>query len=73
MCYLLGLNHLNGFNVSDFDIKLRAEPDGTNMLGTVVIPNPTVMTIEMVTPFFPLQSVMQLFSLYQTVSLQTVL
>lgn len=42
------MNNLNGFAVTDFEIKLTAEPDGTNMIGTVYIPNPSVMTITMV-------------------------
>lgn len=45
-----GLNKLAGFNVTEFSIKLTPEPDGTNMIGTVYIPNPTVMTISMVIP-----------------------
>lgn len=46
-----GLNKLDGFNVTDFSIKLTAESDGTNMIGTVYIPNPTVMTLTMVLTF----------------------
>ncbi|KAI4158684.1 MAG: hypothetical protein LQ342_007205 [Letrouitia transgressa] len=42
-----GLNGLSGFKILDFDIKLLPESDGANMLGTVLIPNPTVMTIAM--------------------------
>ncbi|KAL2053437.1 hypothetical protein ABVK25_006431 [Lepraria finkii] len=42
-----GLNKLTGFNVTNFTIELNPEPDGTNMVGTVYIPNPTVMTISM--------------------------
>ena len=45
-----GLNKLSGFNVTEFSIELTPEPDGTNMKGTVYIPNPTVMTISMVNP-----------------------
>jgi len=45
-----GLNKLNGFNVTAFSIELTPEADGTNMIGTVYIPNPTVMTIAMVRP-----------------------
>ncbi|KAL8938860.1 MAG: hypothetical protein Q9216_003663 [Gyalolechia sp. 2 TL-2023] len=36
-----------GFNVTDFSIKLLPEPDGANMIGTVYIPNPTVLTLTM--------------------------
>ncbi|KAL9584810.1 MAG: hypothetical protein Q9212_001893 [Teloschistes hypoglaucus] len=42
-----GLNGLAGFNVTSFSIKLVPEPDGANMIGTVLIPNPSVMTITM--------------------------
>ncbi|KAL8708471.1 MAG: hypothetical protein Q9220_006628 [cf. Caloplaca sp. 1 TL-2023] len=42
-----GLNGLAGFNVTSFTIKLTPDPDGTNMEGTVYIPNPSVMTISM--------------------------
>ncbi|KAI9679922.1 MAG: hypothetical protein M1817_004937 [Caeruleum heppii] len=44
---LKGLNKLAGFDVQEFEIKLRPEPDGANMVGKVFIPNPTIMTIEM--------------------------
>ena len=33
--------------MTDFSIKLAADPDGTNMVGTVLIPNPTVLTLSM--------------------------
>lgn len=42
-----GLNSLKGFAVTSFQILLTTQPDGSNMLGTIYIPNPTVMTIEM--------------------------
>ena len=42
------LNKLNGFTVTNFTIELTPEADGTNMMGTVYIPNPTVMTSSMV-------------------------
>ncbi|KAI9720411.1 MAG: hypothetical protein M1812_002917 [Candelaria pacifica] len=44
---LKGLNGLKGFNVTSFQILLKAEPDGANMIGKVYIPNPSIMTIEM--------------------------
>ena len=43
----IGLNGLAGFNVTSFSIKLIPEPDGANMIGTVYIPNPSVLTITM--------------------------
>lgn len=42
-----GLNSLTGFNITSFTIKVAPEADGTNMVGQVVIPNPTIATIEM--------------------------
>lgn len=33
--------------MTQFSIKLTPDPDGTNMEGTVYIPNPSVMTISM--------------------------
>ena len=42
-----GLNKLSGFNVTSFSIKLTPDPDGTNMVGEVYIPNPSVMTLTM--------------------------
>ena len=44
---LKGLNKLDGFNVTSFAIKLTPEPDGSNMIGEVSIPNPSVMTLSM--------------------------
>lgn len=44
-----GLNKLTGFGIPDFHIMV--EPvNGRNMNGTVYIPNPSVMTINMVRP-----------------------
>lgn len=42
-----GLNKLKGFDVTDFHIMLETK-NGRNMNGTVYIPNPSVMTINMV-------------------------
>lgn len=44
---LKGLNGLKGFAVTNFTVLLTAQSDGTNMLGTVFIPNPSVYTVEM--------------------------
>lgn len=46
-----GLNKLSGFDVPDFEILVKPEADGTNMIGTVYIPNPSVITIAMVILF----------------------
>jgi len=42
-----GLNKLEGFNVTHFDVKLAPEDDGTNLVGTVSIPNPSLLTIDL--------------------------
>lgn len=45
-----GLNHLSGLNISDIKILSGAKEilsDGSNMLGTVHIPNPSVMTLDL--------------------------
>ena len=42
-----GFNKLAGFSVINFQIKIIADPDGTNMVGKVSIPNPTVMSLSM--------------------------
>lgn len=42
-----GLNKFSGFNVTSLQVKLPAEPDGTNMLAEVYIPNPSVLTLHM--------------------------
>lgn len=41
-----GLDHLNGFNITKFDI-LPTKGDKPNMEGFVYIPNPSVMTLTM--------------------------
>jgi hypothetical protein len=45
--HVTGLNGLAGFAVTNFSILLETQPDGANMIGTVYIPNPSVMTVEM--------------------------
>ena len=42
-----GLNKFTGFNVTSFSIKLEPEADGTNMIGEVYIPNPSILTLTM--------------------------
>ena len=41
----LGLNKLSGFNITGIHILTTNAPDGSNMNGTVSIPNPSVLTI----------------------------
>ncbi|KAL1959476.1 hypothetical protein VTO42DRAFT_1921 [Malbranchea cinnamomea] len=43
---LKGLNKLKGFNITEFEI-IKEEEDGTNMIGTVKIPNPTIQTLSL--------------------------
>lgn len=47
LTYITGLNGLKGFEVKKFNILLKAESDGSNMLGQIYIPNPSVLTVEM--------------------------
>lgn len=44
------LNGLKGFNVTEFELVTPARADGTNMIGNVLIPNPSVMSLTMVSP-----------------------
>ncbi|MCJ1244257.1 hypothetical protein MMC30_001455 [Trapelia coarctata] len=42
-----GLNKLSGFNITSINILLKPLPDGTNMAGTVSIPNASPITFSM--------------------------
>ncbi|KAH8725325.1 hypothetical protein GQ44DRAFT_739769 [Phaeosphaeriaceae sp. PMI808] len=45
-----GLNHLKGLNITSIKILSGVNqilPDGSNMIGTVSIPNPSVMTLDL--------------------------
>ncbi|EED17083.1 conserved hypothetical protein [Talaromyces stipitatus ATCC 10500] len=42
-----GLNGLKGFELQDIKISLTPGADGTNMNGTVFIPNPSAITVSM--------------------------
>jgi len=42
-----GLNELKGFNLTKFHLVQPAEADGTNMRGTVLIPNPSVLSLQL--------------------------
>lgn len=42
-----GLNKLAGFSVLNFQIKIIPDADGTNMVGEVSIPNPSIITLSM--------------------------
>ena len=43
----IGLNSLKGFNVTEFNILTTPQDDGSNANGTLVIPNPTAMTVQL--------------------------
>ena len=51
-----GLNKLKGFNVTEFHVLTKPDPDGANMVGKVSVPNPSIMTIAMVCSLSPLNS-----------------
>lgn len=45
-----GLNKLSGLNITNIKILFGSKnvsPDGSNMVGNVIIPNPSVMTLEL--------------------------
>jgi len=42
-----GLNYLNGLNITEIHILKKPLADGSNMNGTVFIPNPSVMTLHL--------------------------
>ncbi|KAK5061546.1 hypothetical protein LTR84_008090 [Exophiala bonariae] len=41
------LNSLKGFNLTSFNILTSEQEDGANANGTITIPNPTVLSVEM--------------------------
>lgn len=49
----IGLNKLQGFKVTNYQLLSGASAGEPNMKGTVYIPNPSVMTIEMVSIISP--------------------
>lgn len=51
---LAGLAKLNGFAFASAAVVLPAEADGTNLKGTVVLPNPSIVTFELVRLFLVL-------------------
>lgn len=40
------MNQFDGFAISDATLLLPAEDDGTNLIGNVTLPNPTVISLE---------------------------
>lgn len=46
------MNGLKGFELQDIMISLIPAKDGTNMNGSVSIPNPSVITVSMVRLLF---------------------
>ncbi|MCJ1416793.1 hypothetical protein MMC32_003131 [Xylographa parallela] len=44
---LSGLNRLAGFAIPSFTISLAPSPNGTNLIGAVRIPNPSVFTVAL--------------------------
>lgn len=51
------MNGLKGFELQDIMISLTAASDGTNMNGSVSIPNPSVVTVSMVRTSPPLSPI----------------
>ena len=48
MLSLTGLSNITGFAFANAAIVFPPEPDGTNLEGTVVLPNPSIVTFELV-------------------------
>jgi hypothetical protein len=46
--YLAGLNSLDGFQFTEAAIVFPPDADGTNLVGSVIMPNPSIVTFEMV-------------------------
>jgi len=44
----LGLNNLAGFEFTSVAVVFPPDPDGTNLVGNVTLPNPTVISLELV-------------------------
>jgi hypothetical protein len=49
-----GLNGLPGFTMINPKVNLSAPAGTPNLMGTAVIPNPTIVTVELVTILTPL-------------------
>jgi hypothetical protein len=48
--FITGLNKLKGLNITSIKLLSGADeilPDGSNMIGTVYVPNPSVMTLDL--------------------------
>ncbi|KAJ5557969.1 hypothetical protein N7535_009462 [Penicillium sp. DV-2018c] len=50
------LNKFEGFSIADATIVLPAEDDGSNLIGNITLPNPTVLTFEVGTIVLDLKS-----------------
>ena len=47
---MTALDSFAGFSISDPKLLLPAESDGTNLVANATLPNPSVMTLEIVSP-----------------------
>jgi len=43
-----GLNNLTGFSFVEAAAAFPPDPDGTNLKGMVILPNPSIVTFELV-------------------------
>ncbi|KAJ5161314.1 hypothetical protein N7492_006706 [Penicillium capsulatum] len=50
------LNQFKGFSVEDSTLLLKPYDNGTNLLGTAVLPNPSVLTLDIGTLFLDVKS-----------------
>jgi hypothetical protein len=49
-----GLNELKGFAITDAAIVFPPDSDGTNLKGNVTLPNPSIVTFELVCLSIPM-------------------
>jgi hypothetical protein len=43
----IGLNNLAGFKIENYTVAVSPNPDGSNLIGQVVIPNPTNLHVDL--------------------------
>lgn len=48
MTEFLGINNLAGFEFTNVAVVFPPDPDGTNLVGNITLPNPTVISLELV-------------------------
>lgn len=49
----LALNNFTGFEITDSQLLLPPREDGVNLIANATLPNPSVLTLEIVRPIYP--------------------